>query len=145
MAYDRNCLMCGSHYEYCPHCAQYERLPRWMFTFDRIECKQLFEILGDYKTEHITKQEAREKIIALNISDIKFTDIVQRSINEVMELSQDELTSMDKLIEESDEIVEDLKNVETSLDSSRKRKASKRATSSRMKNKASVSADVNNE
>lgn len=112
MSYERNCLMCGEEYRYCPHCSEFDRQPRWKGMFDRKECHDVFYIINDYRAGIKTKEETRNLLVKVNMKDIQFNDVVKRAINEIMEVSSDELKKSDDLINESDEIIEDVKKVE---------------------------------
>lgn len=37
------CKVCGSGYSFCPGCVKDMNKPRWMSSFDKEECKKLFD------------------------------------------------------------------------------------------------------
>ena len=68
MRNERECVICGGHYDYCPNCAQYDEKPRWMFMFDSENCKKIYDIINDYKVGAIDANRARAKFNELDMS-----------------------------------------------------------------------------
>jgi hypothetical protein len=54
----RNCICCGKEYEYCPNCNK-DNKPMWMMSFDRAECKELFNLVSAYNMGRIGIDKVR--------------------------------------------------------------------------------------
>lgn len=65
---ERECVICGTHYSYCPNCADYSSEPRWKFLFHDQNCHDIYNVLNNYGAGIITKDEARTKLQGLNLS-----------------------------------------------------------------------------
>ena len=68
MKNERECIVCKTHYEYCPNCSKYDRLPRWMFLFCSQNCHDIYSIENAYDSGAITKEKARERLDSLDLS-----------------------------------------------------------------------------
>ncbi len=80
----RICYCCGKEYYYCPHCKEDENKPAWMFVWDTLECKTVFNILTSYNSKDISKEEAKEKLTGTISNTIKFKDSIQNEINNIL-------------------------------------------------------------
>lgn len=54
------CKVCGSAYSYCPGCVKDMDKPRWMVSFDKPECKTVFDTLVSNSAGKISDAEALE-------------------------------------------------------------------------------------
>lgn len=115
MSYKRSCLMCGTEYEYCPYCRQFDRQPKWRTLFDREECKKLHDVTSHYLINDLSKEEAMKKISAIDLKDVKLTSPVQKVVDEIMQVSTEELKEFHDLVDESDEVMDVVKNVQPVL------------------------------
>ena len=107
--------MCETEYEYCPYCRQYERQPKWRTLFDRSECQDVYYILSDWLGKRITQMEAREKLLAIDIKNIKFNETVQKNIDKIMSISDKELKSVHDAVDESDDVMDGINNIQSVL------------------------------
>ena len=79
----RICVCCGKEYTYCPHCKEDKEKPTWMFAYDTLECKEIFDALSHYNTNRLTKEEAKD-IISKNTDKNKvFIDYIQKQIDDL--------------------------------------------------------------
>lgn len=115
MSYKRSCLMCGTEYEYCPYCRQFERQPKWRTLFDREECKNLHDVTSKYLVKDLSKEEAMKKLSSINLKDIKIKPQAQKVIDEIMQVSTEELKKVHDLVDESDEVMDVVKNIQPVL------------------------------
>lgn len=115
MSNKRKCLMCETEYKYCPYCRDYDQQPRWKTTFDREECKNVYDILAGYYSGHYPKDIAKEKLLNVNINGIAFNETVKKQINEVMQVSAEELKDVHDAVDESDEVMDGIKNIQPVL------------------------------
>lgn len=66
----RTCIVNPTHhYEYCPRCKQYASEPTWKLEFCSEECKNLYTIVNKFNFGHMTLEEAREALSAIDLSD----------------------------------------------------------------------------
>ena len=115
MSFKRKCLMCETEYEYCPYCRQYERQPKWRTLFDRSECQDVYYLISDWLGKRITQKEAREKLLAMNIKNISFNSSVQKNIDKIMQVSDEELKKVHDAVDESDDIMDGINNIQPVL------------------------------
>ena len=80
----RICHTCGKEYHYCPRCREDENKPTWMFVWDTLECKEVFNILSRYNSGDYSKEEAREALKKAISHEITFTDAIQKEIDEIL-------------------------------------------------------------
>lgn len=115
MSNKRKCLMCETEYKYCPYCRDYDQQPRWKTTFDKEECRNVYNILTGYYSGNYTKDVAREKLLNVNIDGIIFNNAVKKQIDEVLQVSTEELKTVHDEITDSDEVMDGIKNIEPVL------------------------------
>lgn len=115
MSNKRKCLMCETEYKYCPYCWEYERQPKWRTLFDRSECQDVYYIISDWLGKRLTQKEAREKLLAMNLKNIPFNSSVQGNIDKIMQISDEELKTVHDEIDDSDEVMDGIKNIEPVL------------------------------
>lgn len=65
----RICKTCGAEYEYCPTCAKYASLPKWMWKCDTEICNDVFEAVSAYKMGIKNKDVVESVIEKHNIKD----------------------------------------------------------------------------
>ena len=63
----RECLLCGTKYEYCPTCSQDKMKPSWMAEFHNENCKNIFDICTRFNMQLMDKAEAQ---VALKECDL---------------------------------------------------------------------------
>ena len=68
MKHERQCVICGNTYQYCPNCSDYDKLPRWMFLFDNANCKKIYDIVNDYNSGAIKADVAKARLSKLDMS-----------------------------------------------------------------------------
>lgn len=68
MKHARICAICGKEYSYCPDCTDYDELPRWMFLFDKENCKDIWEVINKYRTKEYTAAQAKAELQKLDMS-----------------------------------------------------------------------------
>lgn len=86
---EKVCVICGTHYSYCPNCSSYAKEPRWKFLFHDQNCHDIYHVLNDYGANLITKEVARHRLMTLDLSNVKaFRQDFQDQINEIMAVQQ---------------------------------------------------------
>lgn len=98
----KTCLCCGKTYNYCPNCGKNTSSP-WMFNFDTIACKELFNAVSGYNIGTIKEDGVKEIIDKYSISDYSvYRDGIKKVLNKIKKNSSD--------ISTNDEIVQNAEN-----------------------------------
>ena len=79
----RKCILCGKAYKYCPSCPKDARKETWYALFDNENCKNISKALTDYNLNKISKDEARNTLLACDLS-IQLNDHYRNEINEII-------------------------------------------------------------
>lgn len=81
MAETRKCIICGTQYNYCPHCG---KDPSWKLMYDTEECRQVGNIVSAYNMKVMSKERAMNEINNLNIRDFeKFDEKISKVLTEI--------------------------------------------------------------
>lgn len=84
MSYERKCILCGITYKYCPHCGEFDTLPKWMTMFDKEACKEIFNAVSEYNFGKLTTAQAKMVLDKYPLEDhTKYTKITQKSIADI--------------------------------------------------------------
>lgn len=84
MANERICIVCGTQYEYCPKCAKYAHLPKWMWMVDTETCKDLNDVIVGYSIGNKTIDDVKQIVAKHNITDYsKYSKGVQNVLNKI--------------------------------------------------------------
>lgn len=85
----RKCVCCGQEYKFCPHCAEYDSLPRWMGLYHNENCKNLSDTTTRYLLGSITAEEAKKQYSECDLSyKYKLKKSIVDAINEVNRLTK---------------------------------------------------------
>lgn len=85
MEHERQCIVCGEKYKYCPRCSAYKNLERWHMVYCSEECMKLFHIYDDYRANKITQIEAYSRIRELNSSTLLNANVmIKEKFNEII-------------------------------------------------------------
>ena len=79
----RKCILCGNGYKYCPSCPKDAKKETWYAIFDSENCKNISKALTDYNLHKISKDEARNALLACDLS-IQLNDHYRNEINEII-------------------------------------------------------------
>ena len=86
----RECLLCGTRYEYCPTCSQDKMKPTWMTEFHDENCKSIFDICTRFNMQLLSKDEAKAALQACDLSNkASFKSYVQRDLKNIF--AEDEI------------------------------------------------------
>ena len=92
MSYERVCIVDRKEYQYCGRCGKF--VPREggeRFCSDN--CKDIYAVCSAYKYGDITAEEARERLNALDISNLEhFVKPLQENIYEILNKTNKEDT-----------------------------------------------------
>ena len=79
--YKKICTVCGKEYEFCSGCREYALQPSWKNIYDNENCRNIFNILVDFKQKKISVAEAKEKI---NACDLSYKDDIRADLQEAL-------------------------------------------------------------
>lgn len=96
----RKCICCGEEYNFCPHCSEYDSLPRWMGMYHNENCKKLFETTNRYLLKTITAEEAKIQYSECDLSyKYKLKKTIVNTINEVNRLTKKKCKKEKNIVE----------------------------------------------
>lgn len=107
------CSICGKGYYVCISCKDQMKLHPYKFYTDTSEHYKVHQIIIGYSNKVLSKDEAREKLGKVDLSDIdSYKDNVKNVLNEILGSSQNEKTENDdsENKSESDEEIIENKN-----------------------------------
>lgn len=77
----RECYLCGKHYEYCNSCYQDRFKPAWMSEFHSESCKNIFDICTRFNMGLMSKTEAQDALKSCDLSNREnFKSYVQHDL-----------------------------------------------------------------
>ncbi len=79
----RKCILCSKEYKYCPSCPKDAKKETWYAIFDSENCKNISKALTDYNLHKISKDEARNALLACDLS-IQLNNHYRNEINEII-------------------------------------------------------------
>lgn len=95
--YDRTCVVCGQHYEYCTNCDKFLKYPIFMAMYCSEECVNLFDVLSSFESGQTSKEDAR---IILNRMDQNKMGMLKKSLANSYKKIMAEDESIEKPVEE---------------------------------------------
>ena len=69
--YDRTCVVCGKHYEYCTNCDRFLNYPSYMTMYCSKECVDLFDVLSSFEAGQTSKEDARKVLQGMDQGKMK--------------------------------------------------------------------------
>ena len=85
----RKCFICGNEYRYCPTCSEDADKPTWYFICCSETCNQINTILSQHTAGRITTNEAKSKLIKINMDNINIASEDDRNhIKEILDFEQ---------------------------------------------------------
>lgn len=77
----RICPTCGREYKYCPRCQEDRDKPTWMFAWDTYECRQVFNLLSNYNSNAISREEVVKELKKVVTNTIVFEESIQKQLD----------------------------------------------------------------
>lgn len=78
---ERICVVCGTHYKYCPSCGQDNPNDTWRFIYCSENCRSIFKAVEQYKSKKVTREQAASELDKLKlpakIQEHIYKDVVQ--------------------------------------------------------------------
>lgn len=82
---NKQCIICGKMYSYCPSCHHDKNKPSWYAIFDGDNCYEIYNICTAYRDEKIDKKNAFEKIKKCDLSKLDdFAESTKAQIKDIM-------------------------------------------------------------
>ena len=69
--FDRTCVICGKHYEYCTNCDRFLNYPAYMAMYCSQECVDLFNVLSSFEAGQTSKEDAKKVLQGMDQSKMK--------------------------------------------------------------------------
>lgn len=69
--FDRTCVVCGKHYEYCTNCDRFLNYPTYMTMYCSKECVDLFDVLSRFEAGQTSKEDAQKVLQGMNQNKMK--------------------------------------------------------------------------
>lgn len=101
------CSICGKGYYKCLSCVDKLKLEPWKQYTDTSEHYKIFQVIHGYNTDVYTKEEAREKLRSIDMSDIDdLRENIKKTIKDIMR--EDKKTrKVDPAVEDSSAVCVD--------------------------------------
>lgn len=81
----RNCKICQTRYDYCPHCNSDKDKPNWMMLFHDDNCFKIFDTLQKHSTKEYTDKQAIQIFQECDLSALdNATESIQKQVSEIM-------------------------------------------------------------
>ena len=102
---NRKCICCSVEYRYCNTCNEDKMKPAWHTIYHNENCKDIFNTASDYLAGAITKEEARQKFDACDLSyKHKLHNKIVEAINDVYGVKVE--VKNEPVVEIKEEVVE---------------------------------------
>lgn len=93
MAKQRTCLVCGTKYEYCPHCGKHNPKETWRFLFCSENCNKVDNVIASFRSKEISADEAKNKLSALGVSKTStVTNYIRSFLEQIFDNSTQTVT-----------------------------------------------------
>ena len=69
--FDRTCVICGKHYEYCTNCDRFLNYPAYMAMYCSQECVDLVNLLSSFEAGQTSKEDAKKVLQGMDQSKMK--------------------------------------------------------------------------
>ena len=69
--FDRTCVICGKHYEYCTNCDRFLNYPAYMAMYCSQECVDLFNVLSSFEAGQTSKEDAKKVLQGMDQGKMK--------------------------------------------------------------------------
>ena len=109
---NRKCICCSTEYRYCNSCSEDRTKPAWYAIYHNENCKDIFNTASDYLAGAITKEEAKQKFDAC---DLSYKYKLHNKITEAINAVYGEKTEIknESVVEIKEEVVENTENKST--------------------------------
>ena len=126
---NRTCGICRKKYSYCPSCAADANKPTWLAIFCCENCRDLYNVINDYRYKSLSKEDALKKLNILDLSCRgELPENFKQTLDEIFykECNIEEIT--EEPIKQEEHTIKNEDVVEERKPKSRKRNYTKRTT-----------------
>lgn len=97
---NRICYLCGEKYSYCPTCSEDTFKPSWYSMWCSEYCKDVDQILAAHTVKVISIEEAKQKLLDLNLDfdKMKMNNDIREHLNEILSFEQIKVKTADNLL-----------------------------------------------
>lgn len=103
---NRKCICCSQEYRFCNSCMEDVNKPAWMAIYHNDNCRSLFNITTDYLAGVITKEDAKNRFSACDLSyKDKLHANIAKAIGETIDVKETVKTvsTEEVVVEDEDE------------------------------------------
>lgn len=100
----RTCVVCGNKYKYCRNCSAYSYLEPWHSTYDKDECRQIFDICSRFGGNSITADEAKKKLEEIGLPNT-LTDGIRKAVDRIYTQAAD--TKIEEISIEETKVIDE--------------------------------------
>lgn len=95
---NRVCKVCHDQYYFCPNCSGVTAAEKYKIMFCSKNCRDVFQTCVSYDMNHITNDEAREKLSQLDLSKkSEFSEQLRAEIDAIMETEAHQIATYQAL------------------------------------------------
>ena len=96
--FDRTCVVCGKHYEYCTNCDRFLNYPTFMTMYCSKECVDLFDVLSRFEAGQTSKEDAQKVLQGMDQNKMKMLkNSMANTYKKIM--TEDEPTEIEEEVE----------------------------------------------
>ena len=96
--FDRTCVVCGKHYEYCTNCDRFLNYPTFMTMYCSKECVDLFDVLSRFEAGQTSKEDAQKVLQGMDQNKMKMLkNSMANTYKKIM--AEDEPTEIEEEVE----------------------------------------------
>ena len=102
MAHLRNCILCGTEYDYCPRCD--DTKPTFYLKYCGENCRDIDLILNRHAFKHLTDIEAADELKKCDLAKLdKFNKTAKEYIEKILESAKPAVVEVEA-VKESEEL-----------------------------------------
>jgi predicted nucleic acid-binding Zn ribbon protein len=81
---DRKCVVCGSHYNYCPVCGKNDPYATWRYIYCSEDCRKLFNIANNWVSKKISSEYAKEQLKTITVPPLnRIQSTIRKNIEQI--------------------------------------------------------------
>lgn len=104
------CSICGKGYYACMSCMDTMKLHPWKIYTDTQECFKVFQVVRGFSTDVYTKEEAKEKLQNVDLSDLEnYREHIKKIVKDILKEDNVVVKAAEKI---EDVVVEDVATIE---------------------------------
>lgn len=88
----RKCAMCGTEYEYCSHCRDYNPNETWRYLYHDENCKAVGELWFAYKGKEISKEDTKKALQSYKLDGIlAYDSIAVKELKDILGIKEEKV------------------------------------------------------